>query len=95
VEKLNILFKNMLDEALKEFEIFNVSLEDLTLERCAEVSYQEQYIKTPIYNGLKLKSGNVIKGNAIIEEPTTTTVIPTGKICMVDAFGNYIIMSEK
>ncbi len=44
---------------------------------------------------MKLKAGNIIKGNAIIEEPTTTTVTPTGKICTVDAFENYIITTEK
>jgi len=180
IKEINILFKNMLHEAIKEFEIFKVSLEDLTLERSAEVRYQgqyhmleinlpdndisnkdiesmvkefhglhkelftfslpwvqveiinlrltakiktkkipvtkteagnhdpsealikhnqcyfsNQYIKTPIYNGQKLKSGNVIMGNAIIEEPTTTTVIPNGYICKVDVYGNYVVISEK
>ena len=49
------------------------------------------FVETPIYDGLKLEAGNVIKGGAVIEEPTATTVIPVGKICTVDAFGNYII----
>jgi N-methylhydantoinase A len=52
-------------------------------------------VKTPIYDGLKLEAGNVIKGGAVIEEPTATTVIPMGKTCTVDAFGNYIIAADK
>ncbi len=50
-----------------------------------------KFIETPIYDGLKLRAENTIPGNAIIEEPTTTTVIPAGNICTVDAYGNYII----
>ena len=53
--------------------------------------FESKWEETPIYNGLKLKAGNEIEGNAIIEEPTTTTVIPAGTICKVDAYGNYLI----
>jgi len=42
-----------------------------------------------------MKAGKIIKGNAVIEEPTTTTVIPADMTCLVDAFGNYIITAEK
>jgi N-methylhydantoinase A len=57
--------------------------------------FGNKFIETLIYDGLKLKAGNAIPGTAIIEEPTTTTVIPAGKICTVDAYGNYIIVTEK
>ncbi len=46
--------------------------------------------ETRIYDGEKLKAGNVISGTAIIEEPLTTTVIPEGGECTVDVYGNYI-----
>ena len=49
------------------------------------------FIETPIYDGTKLKSGNRIKGHAIIEDPTSTAVIPPGFSCSVDQYGNYII----
>ena len=65
------------------------------LLRKKDYYFNNKCIETPVYDGLTLKAGNVIKGSAIIEEPTTTTVIPTGKICTVDAFGNYIITTEK
>jgi N-methylhydantoinase A len=56
--------------------------------------FNKRMSDTPIYNGLKLKAGNVISGNAIIEEPTTTTVIPSGYVCTVDRYGNYNIVRQ-
>jgi N-methylhydantoinase A len=56
--------------------------------------FNHQFEETPVYNGHKLKAGNVIAGNAIIEENTTTTVIPAGYICTVDRYGNYILVSK-
>jgi N-methylhydantoinase A len=41
------------------------------------------------YDGDKLKSGNIIKGPAIIEEKTTTVVIPEQARVSVDRWGNY------
>jgi N-methylhydantoinase A len=46
---------------------------------------------TAIYDGAGLKAANVLYGPSIIEEPTTTVVIPFGFECIVDDFGNYII----
>jgi N-methylhydantoinase A len=53
--------------------------------------FDSRWVETPIYNGLQLKAGNTIEGPAIIEEPTTTTVIPAANVCKVDAYGNYLI----
>ena len=50
---------------------------------------------TPIYDGTKLEAGNIIRGAAVIQEPTATTVIPVRTVCRVDAFGNYIITPEE
>jgi N-methylhydantoinase A len=44
-----------------------------------------------VYDGTKLLAGNVIKGPAIIEEPTTTVVIPPAFRCEVDGSKNYIL----
>ena len=175
-ETMSELYENMLTEALKDLEVFNVSQQDIILEKSVEVRYQGQYhmleikipdtsvtrkeiqvmteefhrlheelftfslpwvsielinlrlvvkikatkipitkiergdadssqamlriskcfsnnsyVDTPIYDGLKLRAGNIITGNAIIEEPTTTTVIPADYICSVDEYGNYVI----
>jgi N-methylhydantoinase A len=38
-----------------------------------------------------LKPGNFITGPAIVEEPTTTVVIPAGFDCTLDEYENYVI----
>jgi N-methylhydantoinase A len=53
--------------------------------------FDNVYLETPIYDSEKLKAGNVIPGPAVIEVPTTTTVIPCGYQCKVDEYGNYVI----
>jgi len=65
------------------------------LLRISQCFFTSSYVDTPIYDGLKLKAGNIIPGNAIIEEPTTTTVIPAGYICSVDEYGNYVIRKSR
>jgi len=50
---------------------------------------------TPVYDGALLEAGNIIRGNAIIQTPTATTVIPANTVCNVDAYGNYVIVSEE
>jgi N-methylhydantoinase A len=46
-------------------------------------------IATPIYDGGKLLAGNQIAGPAIIEEPTTTVVIPASYSATVDGERSY------
>jgi N-methylhydantoinase A len=47
-------------------------------------------VKTRVYDGERLLSGNVLQGPCIVEERTTTIVIPPGFKMMVDEYGNYI-----
>jgi N-methylhydantoinase A len=49
------------------------------------------FIKTPVYDGFALKGGNVIPGPAIVEEPTSTVVIPSAYTCTFDDYGNYVM----
>lgn len=50
-----------------------------------------RYQEFNIYQRDKLLAGNIIRGPAIIEEPTSTTVVEDGQICSVDQYGNLII----
>jgi len=50
-----------------------------------------RYQEFSIYQRHKLLAGNLIPGPAIIEEPTSTTVLEKGQICSVDQYGNLII----
>ena len=47
--------------------------------------------RTQVYRGTDLKPGIHINGPAIIEEPTTTIVIPPYAQVVVSASGNYIL----
>jgi len=44
---------------------------------------------TPVYDGLKLLAGNKFDGPAIIEEATTTVVVPASYHCTVDNIRGY------
>jgi len=59
-------------------------------EREAYFEETKGFTKTKIYDGDKLLGDNVIEGPAIIEETTTTVVIPPGFKVIVDDYGNYI-----
>ena len=51
--------------------------------------FDGEQVMTPIYDGARLKAGNVVPGPAIIEEPTTTVVIPATYTATVDAQRSY------
>ena len=61
------------------------------LKRKRQCYFNGGFVETPIYNGLQLKAGNIIQGHAVVEEPTSTVVIPKGFRCNIDEYGNYII----
>ena len=46
----------------------------------------------PVYDGLELVNGNVVTGPAIIEQPTTTIVVPPGlRPASCDEYNNYLM----
>jgi N-methylhydantoinase A len=47
------------------------------------------FVTVPVYDGLKLVNGNVVPGPAIIEQPTTTIVLPPGFTARCDEHDNY------
>lgn len=47
--------------------------------------------ETRIYRGERLKFGNIVDGPAVIEETTTTIVIPPAARATVSRWGNYLI----
>jgi len=48
-------------------------------------------VDTPVYDGSRLGAGHRLAGPAIIEETTTTVVVPSRYDCAVDDHGNYIL----
>lgn len=57
------------------------------LKRRRRCGFGGRWLETPIYEGRKLQDGNVIVGPAIIEEPTTTVVIPERFQCATSKLG--------
>jgi len=53
------------------------------------------FVETPCYDASHMKHGNVIEGPAIVEDPTTTIVVPKGTDLTVDAYHNYIIRTRR
>lgn len=53
--------------------------------------FDGQEVDTPVYEGEKLLSGNLIEGPAVIEETSTTVVIPSAFSCVVDRRRNYLL----
>jgi N-methylhydantoinase A len=50
----------------------------------------EGWVNTKVYLRDKLHAGSVIKGPAIVEEPTASMVLYPGQALTVDAYGNLI-----
>jgi N-methylhydantoinase A len=61
------------------------------LKRTRPCFSTDKFVNTPVYDSSRLKPGNVINGPAIVEEPTTTVVIPRGFDCILDEYENYVI----
>jgi len=61
------------------------------LKRRRMCRFSGQDIDVPVYDGEKVVAGNVISGPAIIEETTTTVVVPAAFVCAVDKYKNYVL----
>ncbi|HTW31254.1 MAG TPA: hydantoinase/oxoprolinase family protein, partial [Candidatus Sulfotelmatobacter sp.] len=52
------------------------------------------FVKTPVYEGLRLENGNELVGPVIIEQPNTTLVVPNGYRMICDPYSNYILSPQ-
>ncbi len=64
------------------------------LKRRRQCWFDGKEIDTPVYEGGKLLAGNQIDGPAIIEELTTTVVVPNNFTLAVDNRRNYILTNN-
>lgn len=49
---------------------------------------------TPVYDGDRLNEGQTVAGPALIEEATTTLVLPPGSLATVTASGGYLVVID-
>jgi len=61
------------------------------LKRHRTCRFNGRDVDTPVYDGEKILARNTIPGPAIIEETTTTVVIPEAYVCSVDRYKNYVL----
>lgn len=61
------------------------------LKRTRRCRFDGKDVDTPIYDGDKIRAGHSFSGPAIVEEPTMTVVVPTGFVCTVDKYKNYVL----
>ena len=53
--------------------------------------FDNKMTTVPVYDGLSLQPGNQLSGPAIIEQPTTTIVLPADAELDCDSWGNYLL----
>jgi N-methylhydantoinase A len=63
-------------------------------KRRRDVFFDGAFQEVDVYDGLALQPGNRLSGPAIVEQPTTTVVVPPGYSLSSDAYGNYVIRPE-
>ncbi|MBV9941672.1 MAG: hydantoinase/oxoprolinase family protein [Solirubrobacterales bacterium] len=56
--------------------------------------FDGEFVEVPVYDGLRLLAGNVVSGPAIVEQPTTTIVVPADAELDCDEHNNYLIHPE-
>lgn len=61
------------------------------LRTTRQVYFDGSYQDTSVYTREMLQPGNQIQGPAVIEEPTSTTILPPGASIEVDEYGNMMI----
>ena len=64
------------------------------LKRRRKCRFDGKDVDTPVYDGDRIRAGNVLAGPAIVEESTMTVVVPKGFRCRVDAFKNYVLTRQ-
>ena len=53
--------------------------------------FDDEFVDTPVYDGLKLVNGNRISGPAVVVQPTTTIIVPPDFALLCDEYNNYLM----
>jgi N-methylhydantoinase A len=61
------------------------------LKRRRSCWFDGRQVDTPVYDGGRLLAGALFGGPAIIEETTTTVVVPASYLCSVDQWKSYVL----
>lgn len=61
------------------------------IKRRRRCFFDGEFVETPCFAAERLAGGNVINGPAVVEEATTTVLVPRSYRCRIDSVGNYIL----
>jgi N-methylhydantoinase A len=56
--------------------------------------FEGEFVDVPVYDALRLVNGNVVTGPAIVDQPTTTIVVPPGFQLVCDHYNNFLMHPE-
>ena len=51
----------------------------------------DEFVDVPVYSGSAISPEDQYSGPAIVEEETTTVIVPSGYSFFCDTFGNYLV----
>ncbi|MGZ5829908.1 MAG: hydantoinase/oxoprolinase family protein [Xanthobacteraceae bacterium] len=79
---------------LKEIGRVNGARPSVKGKRRAYFGKTNGWVGVDVYDGAALSAGTRISGPAILEEPTTTILVPHAFTCEVDKFGNFLLATS-
>ncbi len=53
-----------------------------------------KWLDTPVYDALKLHNGHEVRGPAVVQQPTTTIIVPPDYDLSCDEYDNYLMYSK-
>jgi N-methylhydantoinase A len=56
--------------------------------------FEGEFVEVPVFDALRLVNGNVVTGPAIVDQPTTTIVVPPGFQLVCDHYNNFLMHPE-
>lgn len=90
-----LTFRLVATAARTTFELRNPSATEAdassAIKRTRLCYWDGEALDTPAYDGALLRPGHLLRGPAIIEERTTTIVVPAAFTCTIDERKNYVL----
>jgi N-methylhydantoinase A len=95
-EVLTLRLKASLPHAPFHFEPRPMAAADASaaVKRSRTCWFGDEPTVSTIYEGARLEPGNVVPGPALIEEKTTTILVPPAFVASVDAYQNFILRKQ-
>jgi len=96
IESVNLIVEAVYQVPKIRFKTQEFDGEDASkaLRGKREVFIDGDYSLANVYDGARLKAGNVVFGPAIIEYPATTVVVPEDRLARIDEYLNVVIQAD-